>query len=408
MLPLLHFANVSSARGWRWSWNDFTARAHAWAMSRLDKTPLVDILMCGVAAEACLALEPFAAHVVARLAHRFDQSSCGGGESWLQISDSSRWQTGFQTGRMLQRLAKSRHHMVTAGHLLDVAYTRHFTGIEPWLWQFTGAGVSGAYNPLPENRNRLLLLPSWPFDPNFDWRVILREQLIMLGQAGFQLDTPRNYYGDFTHGKLMTHRLAVTMPYSVGSHLWHEMYRLGMPMFAPSVSLLTELHLRYGMVWHRCCELRPHCQQACYLPPDFGQENTTVWDAPSSALTEDRRRVILPPYGSMQEQDLHIWLSFLEEYHFPHIEYFKSFTELLRRLGQVTDDELRERSALQSCAMQEMEVRSASAARARLEALVAAGPSPPFNPAVLTVPPHLPRPDCKLVGQLQMAKTINF
>jgi len=380
MLPLLHIINLTSASGSRWPFHDFVTRARAWSARRLpNAAPLVDVVICNVGAEACLAMEPFAAHIIVRATHRFDHASCGSGDNWLQAGGPDRWLTGFRTGRMLQRLSRSPHHSVSAGQLFDAAYQKHWTGADSWIWSLSAPYATANYAPAEELRGKILILPNWPVDPKNNWAHWLRELRVLMNRHDLQLDTPHAYWrGNFTHEQLMQHRVAISIPYSVGSQLWLEMYRMGMPMFAPTINLMAQLHLKNGMVFHRCCELRAHCPKPCYEPEDFGQNQSATWKKPDVFGGEPSDKW-LPRFGDMTEEATQGWLSMLEHYYLPHIEFFDSFPGLLRRLTSITDAELQERSRLQRRAALELEARTADRVRSKLKALSDAGPAPPVS-----------------------------
>eukprot|EP01062_Namystynia_karyoxenos_P020550 TRINITY_DN17779_c0_g1_i1.p1 TRINITY_DN17779_c0_g1~~TRINITY_DN17779_c0_g1_i1.p1 ORF type:complete len:705 (+),score=151.50 TRINITY_DN17779_c0_g1_i1:236-2116(+) len=390
MLPLLHFANLSSATGFRWPVDDFVARAHAWAAARAPGSgPIVDVVICNVGAELCLALEPLVGHVIVRSTHRFDHASCGAGSNWLQAAGPERWHTGFQTGRMIQRLAESPHHSVAAAQPYDAAYHRHFLGVSSWLWPIAAPDAVAEYHPLSFLRHKVLVVPNWPADPQNNWKVYLRQLNASLVERGMELNTPSGYYGRFTHERLMQHSVAVSVPYSIGSQLWFELYRMGMPMFAPTAHFMAQLHRRHGIVFHRCCELRPHCPRPCYTAADFGQSNST--QQLPSLIGDGKTEMQLPPHGSQNLAAARTWLGLLEQYHLPHIEYFSDWEELAQRLSETSAAALRVRSRRQRAAALVLEQRAAERVRGKLEDLAAAGPAPLHGEYSGRTPVHLPR-----------------
>eukprot|EP01062_Namystynia_karyoxenos_P002638 TRINITY_DN10930_c0_g1_i4.p1 TRINITY_DN10930_c0_g1~~TRINITY_DN10930_c0_g1_i4.p1 ORF type:complete len:634 (+),score=50.60 TRINITY_DN10930_c0_g1_i4:106-2007(+) len=393
MLPLLHIINVSAASGFRWPVSDIVARAHTWATERSPKAhPIADILVCGVGAELCLALEPFVSHVIVRSMHRFDHASCGTGPSWLQHGGPERWMTGYQTGRMIQRLARSQHHLVAAGHVYDSAYMNHFLGVQALFWPALAADVPPAeYAPVQPKWQQLLLMPGWPDDHQNNWRVWLKAGVDLLASLGYSLDVPKAYYKHFKHSDLLTHRIGINIPYSIGSQLWYEMYRLGLPMYAPSLRMLTRLHLDHGLIFHRCCELQAHCPEPCYTAEDFG--SNAVWEPPSVIWPRSNNAMRLPKHGSMNFNDTMVWLSLLEPYRYPHIEYFDSWEDLAGLLEKVTLEELRARSGRQQGTIRALEARSVLRVRKHLGALLAAGPAPRRARYSASVPAGLPHCD---------------
>jgi len=55
----------------------------------------------------------------------------------------------------------------------------------------------------------------------------------------------------FEYSDLALHPAAILLPYQISFMTFFELYRIGLPMFAPSPELLTQWHLDYNVLNER-------------------------------------------------------------------------------------------------------------------------------------------------------------
>ena len=109
--------------------------------------------------------------------------------------------------------------------------------------------------------------------------------------------------------QLATHPAVVIVPYTKSVMSFFELYRMGIPLFYPSLSLLTKWEVQHRVLTERI-----------------------YWKfAPSPLRT--------PPTPNPNEQHetkaLAHWLSLCDFFVYPHIQYFDSAEELAEKLSTV-------------------------------------------------------------------------
>ena len=76
---------------------------------------------------------------------------------------------------------------------------------------------------------------------------------IQTGTPGrFEFVHVRRLYPTYTHSQLSSHIAIVHVPYQVSYMSFVEQFRQGIPLLVPSLSLLSQWHKEYGIVFQRC------------------------------------------------------------------------------------------------------------------------------------------------------------
>jgi len=116
------------------------------------------------------------------------------------------------------------------------------------------------------------------------------------------------YPSGFEYSDLAAHPAVVIVPYTKSVMSFFELYRMNIPLFAPTVELLVRWERAHGIMNERIYWSR--------TPRTSRYLNTTH----------------LSPNTRRNKKALLHWLSLCDFYHFPHITYFSSWAELLRKL----------------------------------------------------------------------------
>lgn len=218
-------------------------------------------------------------------------------------------------------MSKQPHVILAANNLFDVHYVRYHTGLQlDYLPSWCDLGVR--YTGGREGSALPFLLAPYRDNLGHPYRSeaeawnspILRglqDAIKLHGKSlrnGKPFDVVRmgQYYPKgYKFEEIAAHPAVVFMPYQVSVMSFFELYRAGIPIFAPSKELLIEWTRMYNFTWERI----------------YGHPRRIVVD-PSE--TRDPT--------SDDENDLNYWLGFCDIYVFPHITYFSSWGELLRKL----------------------------------------------------------------------------
>ncbi|CAF3241234.1 unnamed protein product [Rotaria sp. Silwood2] len=122
------------------------------------------------------------------------------------------------------------------------------------------------------------------------------------------------YKGHYEYSQLAQHSGIIHIPYQVSVMSLFEQYRMNIPLFFPSLDLLTEWHYTYRVV------------------------NERTWDGISGNIKNASRisGVLGPdipdPNNEFDRDAIRYWLKFSDFYQWPHIIYFNSTDELVIKL----------------------------------------------------------------------------
>jgi hypothetical protein len=150
----------------------------------------------------------------------------------------------------------------------------------------------------------------------------LRAQKALQGASSWELAELRRVYPHYTLADLAQHPAIVLFPYQVSVMAVFQWRAMGIPMFAPSLDLLTTWHMRYGLVFER----RVDWQSA-------GTRQGSLVGAHPNARAELRG---LDPNDERDPVAVRFWLGKADIYTCPHVVLFDSLEHLLHLL-ETTD-----------------------------------------------------------------------
>jgi hypothetical protein len=121
---------------------------------------------------------------------------------------------------------------------------------------------------------------------------------------------------DATPAKLALHPALVLLPYQVSTISLFEVYRMGVPIFAPSLSLLKRWCQDYDLMWEATYGW-PKRQEdllgVTHMPdpngPQSGEETAEAWEARFDA-----------------------WMPLADWYQWEHVQLFNSWDDLMQKL----------------------------------------------------------------------------
>jgi hypothetical protein len=198
------------------------------------------------------------------------------------------------------------------------------------------SGYTGAkYAP---TRPQILLGPGRGIPSEL--RQIVNEKAV---NAPFKLSTIRELYPHFEYSDLAAHPAMVLFPYQISIMTIFELYRMGIPLFVPSPSLLVDWHKKYGILQERTWP-------GVHNHP---VENSVISRHPlSTSIITDQ-----DPNNEFNRDAIMTWIKLADFYIWPNITTFDSFDHLLTLLGSV-DFAAVSRDMLLFSAREEIEIRS--------------------------------------------------
>eukprot|EP00223_Ostreococcus_mediterraneus_P007849 CAMPEP_0179702648 /NCGR_PEP_ID=MMETSP0937-20121108/2385_1 /TAXON_ID=548131 ORGANISM="Ostreococcus mediterraneus, Strain clade-D-RCC2593" /NCGR_SAMPLE_ID=MMETSP0937 /ASSEMBLY_ACC=CAM_ASM_000575 /LENGTH=315 /DNA_ID=CAMNT_0021575787 /DNA_START=630 /DNA_END=1577 /DNA_ORIENTATION=- len=229
-------------------------------------------------------------------------------------TDSASWSF---LNENLRLLASNPRNVIAANNRYDSEYIRHFSGIQhvellPNLCEY----VHAVYRPTSKT---ILIGPSRLSKGGV---VVLKDLIRAIGSVSshyprLRFATVREMYPKFNYAQLAQHPAVVLLPYQISIMSIIEYYRMGIPLFAPSVNLLIKWQVKYLIMdelsWN--C-VRNSCKNGSSIRahPDSPHGNTD-------------------PNNIMSERDLAHWLVFADFYQWPAITYFDSWKDLFEKLN---------------------------------------------------------------------------
>jgi hypothetical protein len=222
--------------------------------------------------------------------------------------------TRFEHGREAQHqwrilnenikiVAKDPRHVILANSHYDAHYIHYFTGVKPIVLPNYCKYTNAMYNP---TRKKILVGPSrLSVDKNF------------FQELGPDYVPIRELYPSYTYQDLASHRAILIIPYQVSTMSFFEYYRMNIPLLAPSISLLTEWHMKYNILNERTwVSVRGGPRQHASVVPAF---NATAY--PYDPIDEINREAVA------------YWLQFSDYYTMPNIILFDSWEDLKEKVA---------------------------------------------------------------------------
>jgi len=254
----------------------------------------VDAFVCSHPTSLCQVFLPFNKPIIIYATSRYEMGR----------HSADRWK---EWNRDIERIVEGGG-VVTANNHYDTAYIQHFTGIRgETIESLCDTKVSY----LPTRPEMLLHMP----------QAVENAIAPMLQQAIARRHSPlvfrhiRRLYPSYNYTDLAAHPAMVIIPYQVSVMSAFEIYRMNIPIFTPSRSMLTEWHVHHKIVFQRSWSLT------------FGKPvRSSVIPRHSEAPNR------YDPNDDFTPEAIAQWLALADLYQWPHITYFDSLEELVEKL----------------------------------------------------------------------------
>lgn len=211
----------------------------------------------------------------------------------------------------LKKIASDPKNLVAANNMYDVEYIRYFTGLRVTLLPSLCKYTNLRFNP---SRKEFLIAPirALAFEPIFI--NTLRHTLRQHQKDENMIVRVRDIYKHYSYSDLTKHRAIIYVPYQVSTMSLFEQYRMAIPLFFPSLDLLTQWHLDYGVITERswCNVLHRRKCNGSIIPG-------VLSDTPD-------------PNDDYSYIAVRHWLKYADFYRWPHIIYYDSLDDLIKKL----------------------------------------------------------------------------
>lgn len=255
----------------------------------------------------------------------------------LFISVTTRFEVGRYSpeqwkkwNQILVQIASTKRNVMTANNMFDLKYVQYFTGLSDdqitYFPSFCGYVSQFSYAP---EKVQLLIMPRRLS------RYDLKDEVInTLGsnRAIFMNDALGGHY---EYMDIAKYKGVIFLPYQVSVMTLFEVYRMNVPIFAPSLNLLKKWHLEKQILneltWNRV----------------FGHPG------PSAVLPHPKHADWPDPNDDQNPASLDFWLKWSDFYVFPHIVLFDdikdipklmdtiSFTSVSEKMKQFNEEQLK-------------------------------------------------------------------
>jgi hypothetical protein len=267
----------------------------------------VDAFACFHSSALCEAFMPFNKSIMIISSTRYELGRHAP-ERWKQLNEN------------LLRISLDPKNVIGGNNLYDAEYIRYFTGIKtqvlPSYCGYTGA----TYNP---TRPGFLLAPihNGGFTPHF--KTGFNEAKAKLG-IFVELFDLRAKYPHYQYTDLASHPGIVYVPYQVSVMSLFEQYRMNIPLFFPSLNLLTEWQYQHHVMNERTWDMvNGHTPSGSHIPG------------------------VLPgvpdPNNERDKDAIQYWLRYADFYQWPHIIYYDSYEDLIQKMSNTNLKEVSEK-----------------------------------------------------------------
>lgn len=220
--------------------------------------------------------------------------------------DKTRW---IALNALIRAMAYQKRNVIGANSLYDKEYMSYFTGIFPdYIPSFCGyTGVH--YNPT--RMSYLYARRPWNNLGN-SWHRRLLDHFKEIS-ANFTIEALNRH--EYT--EVAAHLGIIFVPYQTSVMMFFEQYTMGIPLFAPTLDFLVQLHMIHYIVYDKT------------LINSFRQKGSLIPPHPSMKDTYD-------PNNDEDIDSVRHWLSLSDYYIFPNVTHFKSIENLVEILQSMS------------------------------------------------------------------------
>ena len=265
----------------------------------------VTTFVCTLPISMCEAFLPFHKSILMIATIRYEQNKHEP-QKWLQFN------------KLLTDISRGQNNVVAANNLYDVKYIEYFTGLKPVLIPNYCAYLSDSYT----NKRREFLVSPIHSTELYDQFFADFDNAVLKHNVGDLTIFPlREMYPQYQFSDIAAHPGVIYVPYQVSMVSLTEHYRMNIPLFFPSLNLLTKWHMKHQVVRQR------------------------TWDGykmkrGNGSLIRGLQTDIPDPNNDYDEESVKYWLQFADFYRWPHIVYFDSVDDLVQKLATVNLTEI--------------------------------------------------------------------
>ncbi|CAF0786262.1 unnamed protein product [Adineta steineri] len=277
----------------------FTQRKQFYEVYKNDsEMNQVNIFMCFHPVGMCELFMPFNRTMIIIASTRYE----------LGRHEKEEWEN---LNNNLRIIASNPRNIIAGNNLYDAEYIRYFTGIKAIVLTSLCGYTRATYSR--RKQKPFLIAPI----RNEIFRTLFKSNLtnsLERLKVSINVKYLREVYKHYSYRQLVQHPAIIYVPYQVSTMSLFEQYRMNIPLFFPSLDLLTEWHYNYRVVGERTWS------------GTSGQFKNS--SAISGVLSSD----IPDPNNEFDRNAIRYWLQFADFYQWPHIIHFNSIDDLAIKL----------------------------------------------------------------------------
>lgn len=261
----------------------------------------VDAFICFHPAAMCEVFMSFNRSLIVMATTRYEMGR-------LEPIEWQRWNDNLIT------ISKDKRNIIATNNLYDAKYIEYFTGIQPLVLPSICDYITNKYTP---KYNTFLLSPIHQKHFQDIFMKDFNNSCQRAGNHCKPLQPLREMYAKYEYRDLVGHLGIVHVPYQVSTMSLFEQYAMGIPLFVPTLRLLSRWHLDYQVIKERTWA-------GAY---DAKSNSSTIPGHSSQQYTPD-------PNCDTDLSAIEHWLEFADFYQWPHIVQFDSMGDLVMKMSQ--------------------------------------------------------------------------
>ncbi|ELT91522.1 hypothetical protein CAPTEDRAFT_195351 [Capitella teleta] len=274
----------------------------------------VDAFVCFHPAAMCQLFIPFNKSIIIVASTRYEIGRDESVTRWMKWNDD------------IRELAKDPKNIIAANNLYDAHYLEYFTGVSAKVLPSYCGYISASYSP---SNSTFLLYAGRGMKSTFS--VIFMKNYTEL--CKYRVDCPEilyvkdTYPAGYSYEELSGHQGLVYAPYQVSTMSLFEQYRMNLPMFFPSLTLLSKWDAERTWVKERII----------FTTKTFLRPN-------GSEISCDPSQVGIPDPNTVEDAfSIRYWLQKADFYQWPYITYYESYEDLVQQMLSVDLQEISSR-----------------------------------------------------------------
>ncbi len=223
-------------------------------------------------------------------------------EARVSLKDWNQW------NRHLYEISWEKSNIIASNNHYDAEYIRYFTGIHP---EYVPSYCGYTNTSYVVKKTDYLLMPI----KDAKFKAYFTEELqktIKTTRVHARVKYMRDVYPSYNYSDISSHAGVIYVPHQVSMISMCEHYRMNIPLFFPTLNLLTRWHQEHGVITNRT----------------FNKERQNLGEKGDKSPL-DGVAGHFDPNDETSERNLIYWLRYADFYQWPYIVHYDSIDHLV-------------------------------------------------------------------------------